>query len=275
MERPIYADMQTGITHAYGVGENVRLIGSAAIEAEGKGIVDVAKIASIYSDPNNQVVAVLNLYKNGDSTTEGGVGEFVTTRAVPMDGNVEPMPYYTRSVHLDQLKKEVNRLACHSNIWGCSSCDPTGKLFLPSEYSANKEDVLKGITRVEGGVGNIRYTTFTCPDQVSRKGEAITESNPSCGQVIIATTHKDGDTNRYSIVSAPTERTFQEAYLAAYGLPINQTYLQSVPWSQIPDYQKLLNDMSNQRIVCEDVDATWLYHNIEKMLQMGYTASGQ
>lgn len=295
VQQALYTDPKTHVTHAYQIGENVRFVGETKKDLMAKGYLDIGTIQDfdtivstgdaaariiVFKPLATDAAAVATIAQGGsyvtpDATgTPPAVGTPVGTVSVALDGNVEPMPYYIRAVPVKTLQDNVTKLACKqlnvAALWNCASCDPSGKQFSRAEYFQTRDDVLERLTKVQGGVGDIRYTIFTCPEQISRTGESVTRSDKKCREIIVATTHRNDNTNSYSIVATPGESVFQSAFLTAYGLPVQPEYFRAVPWTTIPGYQSLLEEMGTQRVVCQNVDYTWLFQNIEKVLQRGY-----
>lgn len=238
---------------------------------------DIAKIISLSTESDGTPVAKIEIFKEGEpSVSEGGIGVPYGTLTASLEENIRPMPYYTKQISFKEMQNNVYTLTCRNlnltDLSACKSCDPSGKLFPPTEFFESLDNALATITKVQGGVGGIRYTILSCPSSISREGEAVTFSNPNCRQITVATTHVNGNINRYSLISSPTKEIVQSAYLLSYGLRLVPANYNAVPWSSIPEYNSLLEQMTTEKIVCADnLDYTWLYNNIKKFLQEGYT----
>lgn len=267
----VFVDVATGKPHQFTVGENVVVQGIAQNFAQSNQYEDVAKITSI-NGPN----VSLQFFKSGTpAETEGGVGiPSGSIQTYPTQGNIKPLPIYTQRIDQQRLKTLVEQFTCGSTNkdqpWVCDSCAPSGTLFGANEVLGNRDAIVAALTKVDGPIGNIRYTMFTCPTQINIINQPISPSNPLCKPVIISTVQLSNGTNRYSIIGTPDTLAFQSAVLSALGLPQSGTYLNSIPWSQISQYKQLVSNLENSEIPCYDVDNVWLYNKINDLLQRGY-----
>lgn len=286
----VYTNPDTGVKHTYAAGDNVQLVGVAATRASQLGLYTVARVLTIL--PGGQ--AQLELFKppgpNDPQVPEGDVGIGADTTVVAFvnpDGsdNIHPLANETSVASDMLLRNNVNAIACDSqpasNPWGCDSCDDSGRVFDESEWTATVDDAMSAITTPPGSSslsahstpGSVFYTQFSCPSQLLRSGEAVSRPNPACRTVTIATVTNQDGTSRYNLIVIPDELVLQSAYIRTFNMPLSPEYFAAIRWSQNAQYQALRTAMLNQRIVCDEVDSSWLTTAVRQLLERGYRLS--